>query len=426
LDDPLSIAGGIVIALGLAMVFLVSLAEASLLAVSDVTLRRLAEKGNRRAMLIQRMREGQEYLSVIIVAMNVSVIMVSTVMTLLLHANASGHGAQHAELWHAGTILFILVFAELTPKTWGTLTAEKTALWIAPIIHYLTILTSPVVRIMTAISNLLLRAVGTPAVHLRHFVTPEEIQAAADISEEEGLVAPEEGEMLDSVMELKETTAREIMVPRVDVVAVRQDASLERAVTAVVETGYSRIPVYSETIDSITGVLYAKDVLVELQAGNREIRLADLVREPVFVPETKRVSELFRELRDQSVHIAVVVDEFGGTEGLVTLEDILEELVGEIEDEHDEPVEEITLVGEHEALADGKCRIEDVNECLNVTISEDEYETIGGFVTGEMGCIPEVGDKLESGPVQIIVEQGTDQHVERVRIILTDAEGSDK
>ena len=417
--------GGAVIGLALAACFLLSLAEASLLAITDIAVRRLVEKGNRRALVVQQLKSGEDYLSAIIVGINASVILISTLMTVLVHKNLSEAAPWHIEAWHIGAIVFILVFAEVTPKTWGALAPEKTALAVAPAIHYLIVLTGPLVRMFTAISNLFLRLTGTPPAHQRHFISAQEIKAAADIGEEEGMVEPDEGEMFDSVIELGETAVREIMAPRVDIVAVSQDATAEEVVAVAVESGHSRIPVYEGAIDSISGILYVNDLLRQFRAGQRELDLAALARPAVFVPETKRVSDLFRELRDQRVHIAVVLDEFGGTEGLVTIEDILEELVGEIEDEHDPAVEEVLVLSETEALVDGKTRITDVNEHLSLELPEDGYETIGGLVAGEMGHIPQVGERLRSGDTVIIVEQGTEQHVERVRIVRDDAEGSE-
>lgn len=426
MDDPLSIIGGAVIVLALGANFLLSMSEAALISVSDIALRRRAEKGDRRAVLIREMRATNDYLSAVIVGINLTIIVISTLMTVILHRQL-GEGAHlETEMWQLGMIAFILVFCEITPKTWGALMAERVALVVAPAVHVTTVLTRPLMYLLSAFCNRCLRLSGTPAVHSRHFITAEEIQAAADIGEEEGLVQPEEGEMLDSVLELGETTVREIMVPRVDVIAIDSTASLADAVQTIVEHGYSRIPVYERTIDNVVGLLYANDLLAAFRDGKRDGSLLELVRQPLFVPETKRVSELFRELRDQSVHIAVVIDEFGGTEGLVTIEDILEELVGDIADEHDSTVEDLVLVSENEAVADARCEIEQIIEKLDVELPEGQYETIGGLITGEMGCIPAAGTVLEQGQVRLVVEQGTDQAIERVRIVKLHADGGDK
>ena len=422
---PLSIIGGVVMVLALGAIFILSLAEASLLGVHAVTMRRLVEQGSRRANVIQELKSNEDYLSVIIVGINAGVIAVSTIMTVLVHRNLADGAHWQAQLWHIGAIVCILVLAEITPKTWGALAPEKPALALAPTIRRLIIIAAPAVRVLTGISNIVLRATGGATTHRRHFVTTSEIQAAADIGEEEGMVEHEEGEMLDSVIELGDTTAKELIVPRVDIVAVPADATVQDFVEVAVDSGHSRIPVFEDTIDSIVGVLYVTDVLTELAAGRRELDLGALARPPVFVPETKRVSELFRELRDASVHIAVVLDEFGGTEGLVTIEDILEELVGDIEDEHDAPAaDELLIISDAEALVNGKTRIEDVNEQMVLELPSDEYETIGGLVAGEVGHIPQTGEQVLIAGAQLTVEQGSEQLVERVRIVKSSDQGA--
>jgi len=427
LDDPLTTLCVAGMALALGAIFFFSLAEASLLAFSEVSLRRLVDKGDKRGRAIEKLKSNDGYLSAIIVGMNASVILVSTLMTVLVsRRTGEGHGdGWVGEAWHVGTIVFILVVAELTPKTWGTLMAERTAPLLAPAVQRIVVITAPAIWLFSAISSLVLRSSGSPLAHTRHFITAGEIQAAADISEEEGIVEPQEGEMLDSVLELGDTTAREIMVPRVDIVAVPNTATTGQAVAVAVESGFSRIPVYDRTVDSITGILYVTDLLRALRTGQPSADLQALAREAYFIPETKRVGELFRELRDQSIHIAIVLDESGGTEGLVTIEDILEELVGEIEDEHDVPEHGIELISETEALVDGKVRIAEVNERLQCELPEDEHETIAGLVAGRMERIPEVGERLEEGGVHLVVEKGTPQRVEQVRVTKPNGRGSE-
>lgn len=414
--DPVTFLCWAAIATGILFIFLLSMAEASLLAISDVTVRRLVDEGNTRARMIMRLRDGHEYLSAIIVGVNSCVILVSTVMTVLLHHNVKNISHWHEELWHIGTVAVILVFAEITPKTWGALSSERIALWIVPMIRTLDILTAPVIRGITRISNFLLGIRNGMELHTRSFVTAREIKAAVDISQEEGSVEPDEGEMLDSVIELGETTAREILVPRVNIFAVPETASAAEAIDVVVTSGHSRIPIYRNTIDRIVGILYVTDLLRAFEEGRREINLMEIARAPVFVPETKRVDELFRELRDQSVHMAVVLDEFGGTEGLVTIEDILEELVGDIADEHDAPDDDIMRIDEHSALVIGQIRLSDINEDLDLHLPEDEYETLSGLVAGLMGHIPQVGESCEFDNLTITVHEGTEQHADRFRI----------
>lgn len=418
LSDALVWAGAAAVLLGLGIIFTLSLAEASLLALSPVTVRKLVETGSRRAALVERLRQEQHYLGATIVGINAAVIGVSTLMTVLVHrVLPESAPLWQAELCHIAAILAILVFAELAPKTWGALAPQRPALAIAPAVATLTRVLGPVVNALSRFAGARV-AVREEGEHdPRHFITASEIQAAVDIGEEEGVVEPEEGDMVDSVIELGETVAREIIVPRVNIVAIPDTAQAQEAVRIAVESGHSRIPVYHHTIDKITGILYVNDMLREFAAGHSDITPASIARDPLYVPEAKRVSELFRELRDRRVHIAVVLDEYGGTEGLVTIEDILEELVGDIADEHDLPDLGIIPLSDTEALVDSKARLSQINQELSLSLPEDDYETIGGLIAGETGRIPVVGETITIGGIALVVESGTEQHVERVRIL---------
>jgi CBS domain containing-hemolysin-like protein len=423
--DPIATLALIGIGICIAAVFLLSLAEAALVATPEISTRRLADQGDRRAIVLQRLLETGDYLSVVILGVNAGVLGAATATTLLVRHLAAGEPGWQHELWHAAVVGVILVFAELTPKTYGTLFAARVSLAVAKPTWLLTRALGPAVRLLNAMSRAALGAGGLKVERRRHYITPSEIQAAADVGEEEGVVEREEGAMLDSVIELGETTAHEIMTPRVDVVAVPETANLDEVVAVALESGFSRIPTYSGSLDSITGIAYVNDLLYHLRSDRAAVTLKDIVREPFFVPETIRLDDLFRELRERTVHIAIVVDEFGGTEGVVSVEDILEELVGEIADEHDREDEDILPVSAVEALVDAKARIGDVNDALGTSLPEDEYSTVGGLVTGTLGRIPEEGERAEVGGVSLVVEESDEQHVSRIRIIITNTEGGE-
>jgi len=415
---------GVMIALIVACLgasFALSLSEASLLAVSRRELSKAARAGDRRAHVLLSITERGDFLHVFVVCNNVLVLIISTLMTHLLR-RYSGPDAVGAEMMenvgHLAMVATILVFGELVPKTYGSLRPGPSARAVAGLMSWLLRVLKPVVALMTWISHGLLRLLGASAGRTAHFVTAEEIRAAADLGEEEGTVRPEEGEMLDSVMELGERTVRDIMVPRVDIVAVPEDATLDELVEVAVDSGFSRIPIYAESIDDVIGVIYVNDILRNLSRGERETPLADLARTPILAPESKSLDEMLWELRDQKVHIAIVIDEFGGTEGLVTIEDILEELVGEIEDEHDLPEPDIVVVGEGEAMIQGKTRIEDLNQQLGVDLSTEDHDTVSGLVTGLAGRVPEEGEVLRAGAVTFVVIESNHQYVERLRVIV--------
>ncbi len=406
----------VLVALCFIGIFVLSLAEASLLSVSRHEIRRAARRGDRAARLVMEITDRTDFLSVVIVGVSTLVIVISNLMTNVIRHLSESEATR--SLGHLAMLAAILVFGELWPKTYGSLRPAQSACAVAGVMATLMRVLAPMVAFMTWISNAVMRLFGINPRHHRHFVTAEEIRAAADLGEQEGTVEPEEGEMLDSVMELGERTVRDIMVPRVDIVALPEDATLEQLLEVAVETGFSRIPIYADSIDHVTGVVYVNDTLRHLAHGERDLKLADVARPPILAPETKRLDEMLLELRQRKVHIAIVIDEFGGTEGLVTIEDILEELVGEIDDEHDRPEPDIIMVGEDEALVTGKTRIEELNEHLGTEIPTEHHETISGFLIGTTGRVPEAGEVLSTDDVTFEIIESNDQYIERLRVVV--------
>jgi putative hemolysin len=254
--------------------------------------------------------------------------------------------------------------------------------------------------------------------------TLEDIRSLVTSGHQQGVVEVEEREMIDGVLELSETVAREVMTPRIDIVAVPLDVDLERLVQLVVAEGHSRLPVYRNSIDNIVGVLLAKDLLPLLTHGaefdDATFDVVRLMREPFFVPDTKPISEILGEFRRTSVHLAIVLDEFGGTYGLVTLEDLLEEIVGEIRDEHDLEEPEFARTPDGDVLIDGGASISEVNERFGLHIPEEDFDTIGGYIFGALGRVPEPGDRVDGvgddPGVALDVEETEDRRITRVRL----------
>lgn len=418
------------IGLGICALAFLSLAEAALLGMSDVRLRAMRVNGDRRIALVRSLVENNEFLNVIIVGVNVCIILISTVTTVLVSRAAASNAIWHGEPWreeavHVGMLLGLLILAEIGPKTYGALYADRCALLVAAPMKRLVGVAGPAMRAFTFAAHLILRAMGSRSVEPVELVTRDEIRAAADVGEEEGALEPEEGEMIDSVLELRIAEARDVMVPRVDIVALEETKSLDEVLQVIGESGHSRIPIYSRTIDSITGVLYLTDLLIALREKAAEIDIRELARDPMYVPERKPLDELFSEMRERAIHLAIVVDEFGGTEGLVSIEDILEQLVGEIDDEHDVVSEDIVLVNENEALVSARLRIEDLNGELTLALPDDEYDTVGGLVTGLAGHMPTVGEAFELNGVVLRVDRVEDQYVERVQITVKHRDGGE-
>jgi putative hemolysin len=408
----------------LAGIFLCSLAEAAFLGMNPTRQRRVMESRHRNARHVVRLLSDSNYLSALIVGMNLFIIIISTVMTLLVTNRLQEGSSWLHEGLHVGMILFIMVFAELTPKTYGGLYPERVSLAMAPSIMLLARAFRPVVIILEYIARPLVRLIRTHP-HGHELMSLDEIRAAADVVEEEGLVDAQEAEMLDSVIDLGERQVREIMVPRVDMVAAEDSSSVEEFAAMASRSGFSRIPIYAETVDHITGVVYVNDVLRRLATDRVPFTLREIARPPLYVPESKAIDDLLRELREQHVHIAIVVDESGGTDGLVTIEDILEELVGEIADEHDTPSDEVERVGDAEVVVDGRIRIEDVNELLHCQLPDGPYETVAGLLSRTAGYIPEAGETFAVAGLKLTVEDGDEQHVGRVRIVVATREDGD-
>ena len=428
MDDPssllLPIVGYVVIGACVLGLGFLSLSEAALLGIGAIRLRTLIKNGDPRATVLRELVHEREFLTAIIVGINVCIITISTLMTVLV-SHSTWHGQWREEALHIGMLLLMLIAAEIAPKTYGALHAESVALRVARPMSWLVRFVGPVMVVIRRIADRVLNLCGAPMTGRKELVTRDEIRVAADVSEEEGGLPTEEGEMLDSVLELSVARVSEVMVPRVDIVFLDEDDTLEHTLQVVIDSGHSRIPICDETLDNITGILYVKDLLIRLDEGASEVNLKELARAPVYVPESKPLDDLFSEMREKAVHIAIILDEFGGTEGLVTIEDILEELVGEIEDEHDAGAEEIVFVSDDELIVSARERIDFINERLLIDLPDDEFDTIGGLVTGLAGHMPDTGERFAIDGVELAVEAAEEQSIQRVRITVKSRDGGE-
>jgi len=313
-----------------------------------------------------------------------------------------------------------VVLGEQVPKLVSIQRAEPVILWTAWPTLAFGALFKPFIRLMSGSANLVIRSFGlepSSGDTLAH--TPEEIRMLVEQSHQEGMVEADEEQMISGVLEFRSMTAREVMTPRPDIVAVPADATLEQVVEVITREGHSRLPVYEGNLDEIVGVVLAKDLFPYL-AGTAEkpFDLRAVMREPWFVPDTKRIDDLLAELRAKSLHMAIVLDEFGGTEGLVTLEDLLEEIVGDIYDEHDLPEAEFVETEDGHVLVDGGASIAEVNERFGLELPDDDFSTIGGYIFGELGRVPVKGDvvTLPTGG-EFRVEETEERRVTRVRYV---------
>jgi CBS domain containing-hemolysin-like protein len=285
----------------------------------------------------------------------------------------------------------------------------------APILVFLTRLVGPLAKGLLRLANVIMPGKGLKQ---GPYITEQELRASAEVASEEGEIEDEEKELIHSIFEFGDTIVREVMVPRPDIVAMEDDKTLRDVQALVLEHGYSRVPVYQEDLDDVVGMIYAKDVLKALHQGKHDAPLREIVREPHYIPETKKVAELLREMQRDKFHIALVTDEYGSVSGLVTLEDLLEELVGEIADEYDREEPELVPVGDGLYRVSGKASIDDVNELLDVELPDEEWDTVAGLMLELFGRIPKSGDEVTFEGLTFTAEEVQGRRISKVLIAM--------
>ena len=311
---------------------------------------------------------------------------------------------------------FTLIFGELVPKRVGMKYCEKMAYSTIGAIKAISIVTSPFVKLLTNATNLVSRLFGVTGTD-EEVVTEEEIRMMVDVGEEKGTIQKEEKEMINNVFEFNDRIVSEIMVPRRDIFSFDVNTTLGNAITELAgDNRYSRIPVYEDTIDNIVGIVYIKDIL--LSTKNKNSKLKNVMKDVYYVPETKMVNELFKELQKNKKQIAIVIDEYGGTAGLVTMEDILEELVGDIYDEYDEDEKIIEVIDENNYIVEGNLSIYDIEKKLGLDIPEGDYDTISGYLMEELGIVPKEGEQLDYETEEAIykIQEYKDKRILKVKI----------
>jgi len=312
--------------------------------------------------------------------------------------------------------LLTYLVGDLVPSALGNAYADQLARLVAMPMRVISVILAPLVKVFMSLSDTLSRITGGEEIDKA--VTEEEIMTLVEDGQKGGTIEDEEREMIYSVLQFGETLAREVMVPRPDLTAVEAGTPLSEAVKLLIKTGHSRIPVYDEDIDNIKGLLYAKDLLKlwgDAATVNKKSR--DIMRPAYFVPETKRADVLFKELQEKKIHLAIIVDEYGGTAGIVTIEDLIEEIVGDIQDEYDLNEEaEYVSVGENAYIVDGGMNLGDVNELLDIDLPDDENDSIGGYVYSKLGHVPEIGETIETPTLHLRVDEVENRRIRKVYI----------
>ena len=407
--------GYVVLALLLVLSAFFSGSETALLAANKLRLRQLHEAGSARAGTVRRLlEEPGRVLTALLVGNNIVNVAATVFATAIL---VQVWGPQRGPLYALiGMTLLLLVVGEITPKTFAAKYADRLAMWVSRPVGWLTVLLSPVIRVLSLLSNLLLWPLGGRVDLASPLVTEEEIRLLVKVGEEEGLIQEDEREMIHSIFEFGDTVAREVMVPRIDMVCVADTDTVADALRVVREEGHSRLPVYHESIDQIVGVVHVKDLVPFVQDGRGQTPVKEASRPGYFIPESKPLDSLFREMRRRKAHLAIVVDEYGGTAGLVTIEDLLEEIVGPILDEYDVEEKLFEIVNESVALVDGRVSLEEVNEHLGLDLPVGEVDTVGGFVYSLLGHVPAQGESVTYDGVELFVEGLEGHRVARVRV----------
>jgi gliding motility-associated protein GldE len=313
--------------------------------------------------------------------------------------------------------LIILFFSEILPKVTASKNSQKMAVRLAFPITFFYYLFYPVVMVFDLLSHSLTSSMGLEKD--KYNLSEDELRTLVDVGEEKGALQKDEKEMIHSIFEMSETLAREIMVPRIDMICVEQNSTLTNVLKVVKDCSHSRIPVFSETVDNIVGILYVKDLLPLIKRrANMDFNLVKLTHPPYYVPEQKKINELLREFQNEKIHMAVVVDEYGGTSGLVTLEDIIEEIVGEIQDEYDEEKPLFEKVDEDTYVVNGSMPLEEINEELGLELpTEEGVETLAGFLLGQLGSVPKAREKIAWNGYDFIVEKVFRRRIQQVRIL---------
>ena len=405
-------------------------AEIAFVSVRRTRLDELAESGDRRAQRAQRlMRDPGRFLAVIQVAITFlgalasAVAAVSIVTFVAEPLRGIDLIADQADTIALLLVTFIvsvfsIVLGELIPKGFALANPDRIALAVSGPITLFAKIVSPLVAVLVALTKLISKPFGIDPTR-----TPElsvaEIRLIVEQGSQQGVLEAEEEQMISAVMSLSDSKLHEVMVPRIDIVAIDQEASFDDAVTLVLTEGHSRTPLYKESVDHIVGILYAKDLLRIIAAGGPRPRLRDIMRPALFVPESQAVDDLLNELQRRRVHMAIVLDEYGGTAGLVTIEDLLEEIVGEIQDEFDEEEPMKVMVRDGEAILDGRADIDEMGELVDPALEledDEEYDTVGGFVYHRIGRVPVVGDKVTVDPFTITVVKVIGRRVGKVRV----------
>lgn len=414
--DPSSIILQIVILVVLlSMSAFFSASETALTSFNKIKMRHLAEDGVESAKTVNTLTEDQgKMLSAILIGNNLVNILSSAIATSLAMTLWPGKGVGIAT---AVMTVLIIIFSEITPKTVASHNSSKIALKVAGPITIISKLLRPVVVLFNAIANIFVRWIVGDTVKNQPSITEEELKTIVDVGQEEGVFEQEEKEMIYNVFDFADLHAKDIMTPRINIKAVEVDITYEALMDTFRNEQFSRMPVYDENIDKVVGIINIKDLFFK-QSVDKNFDIRKYMRKAYFTFEYKMADELFKEIKKNRAHMVIVVDEYGGTSGLITVEDLVEEVLGDIEDEYDEDEQEIKSLSQTEYLINASTKIDEVNEELGLELFSDEYDSIGGFMIDKLGHIPDTDETVECDGIKIKAENIEKNRVKEVRLYI--------
>ncbi|MBW6411510.1 HlyC/CorC family transporter [Clostridium weizhouense] len=390
-----------------------SMSETALMSLNKIRVRHMVEEGVPGAKLVEKLTEDpNKLLGAILIGNNIVNIAASGLATMLA-TNIFGAGG--VGIATGVMTVLVLIFGEITPKSIAKQNSEHVALKVSRPIKLVVIIFKPFVYMFSAISSIFIKILGGDPKASEPFITEEELKTMVGVSEEEGVLEDVEKEMIFNVFDFADLQVKDVMVQRVDVVAVDSEATYYDVLQVIKEEQFSRIPVYNQTIDDVIGILNVKD-LVMIENPKKDFNITKYIREPFYTFEFKKIIELFKEMKKTRNHIAVVLDEYGGTVGIVTIEDLVEEIVGEIEDEYDDEKRDIEVIKDNEYVVDGSVRLHDIGDLIGIDMESEEFDSVGGLVIGELGRMPEENEEIKVNNMKFVVEDIDKNRIKKVRI----------
>ena len=426
--DPTSVAQLITLIILIILSAFFSSAETAFTTVNKIRIRTFEEEGRPNAALIRKLTDDpQKMLSAILIGNNIVNLTASSLTTIMVTRITANLGLASKSATAIGIAtgiltLIILVFGEITPKSIATRSSERICFFYIKPIYWMTVIFTPLIFIVNNISFGFMKLFGMRYTGKERVMTENELLTIIDVSHEEGVLESEEKEMINNVVDFGDSLAKDIMVPRIDMVSVPSAISYDDLKKTFKRDMYSRLPVYEESKDNVVGIVTLKDFF-NYEGTKEDFKLSDLLREPYFTYEYQKTSDLLIQMRENSINISIVLDEYGSTAGIITLEDLIEEIVGEIRDEYDDDEEDpIQKLSTSEYLVDGSTRLDDINEVFGCNIESDDYDSIAGHMINVLEHIPCEGEEITEDYIRFVIDKMDKNRIDKIHVYLTTPE----